>query len=65
MPKLERMRVGAGLGLFSSKETTKRGFRLLEFASLIDLKLAITFGPHKGSRKMDLVHPKWRTSQAN
>ena len=34
-------------GLYSNNETNERGFRLLEFASLNDLKLANTFGPHK------------------
>ena len=38
-------------GLYSNNETNERGFRLLEFASLNDLKLANTFGPHKASRR--------------
>ena len=38
-------------GLYSSNENNERGFRLLEFASLNDLKLANTFGPHKASRR--------------
>ena len=38
-------------GLYSNNETNERGLRLLEFASLNDLKLANTFGPHKASRR--------------
>ena len=38
-------------GLYSNNETNERGLRLLEFASLNDLKLANTFGPHKTSRR--------------
>ena len=38
-------------GLYSNNETNERGLRLLEFASLDDLKLANTFGPHKASRR--------------
>ena len=38
-------------GLCSNNETNERGFRLLEFANLNDLKLANTFGPHKASRR--------------
>ena len=38
-------------GLFSNNETNERGLRLLKFASLNDLKLANTFGPHKASRR--------------
>ena len=38
-------------GLYSKNETNERGLRLLEFASLNDLKLANTFGPHKASRR--------------
>ena len=38
-------------GLYSNNETSERGLRLLEFASLNDLKLANTFGPHKSSRR--------------
>ena len=37
--------------LYSNNETNERGLRLLEFASLNDLKLANTFGPHKASRR--------------
>ena len=38
-------------GLYSNNETNERGLRLLEFASLNDLTLANTFGPHKASRR--------------
>ena len=38
-------------GLYSNKETNERGLKLLEFASLNDLKLANTFDPHKTSRR--------------
>ena len=38
-------------GPYSNNVTNERGFRLLEFASLNDLKLANTFGPHKASRR--------------
>ena len=38
-------------GLYSNNETNERGLRLLEFASLNDMKLANTFGPHKASRR--------------
>ena len=38
-------------GLYSNNKTNERGFRPLEFASLNDLKLANTFGPHKASRR--------------
>ena len=38
-------------GLYSNNETNERGFTLLEFASLNNLKLANTFGPHKASRR--------------
>ena len=38
-------------GLYPNNETNERGLRLLEFASLNDLKLANTFVPHKASRK--------------
>ena len=38
-------------GLYSNNETNERGLRLLEFASLNDLKLANTFGPHKASSR--------------
>ena len=38
-------------GLYSNNETNERDLRLLEFASLNDLKLANTFGPHKASRR--------------
>ena len=38
-------------GLFSNNETNERELRLLKFASLNDLKLANTFGPHKASRR--------------
>ena len=38
-------------GLYSNNETNERGLRLLDFASLNDLKLANTFGPHKASRR--------------
>ena len=37
--------------LYSNNETNERGLRLLEFASLNNLKLANTFGPHKASRR--------------
>ena len=37
--------------LYANNETSGRGLRLLEFASLSDLKLANTFGPHKASRR--------------
>ena len=37
--------------LYSNNETNERGLRVLEFASLNDLKLANTFGPHKASRR--------------
>ena len=33
------------------QQRDERGFRLLEFASLNDLKLANTFGSHKASRR--------------
>ena len=50
-------------GLYSNNETNERGFRLLEFASLNDLKLANIFGPQKASRRW--TWPKWRTPQPN
>ena len=44
-------------GLYSNNETNERGFRLLEFASLNDLKLANTFSPHKTSRRWTWYSP--------
>ena len=36
-------------GLVCNNDTNERGLRLLEFASVSDLMLAITFGHHKAS----------------
>ena len=44
-------------GLYSNNETNEKGFRLLECASLNDLKLANTCGPHKASRRWTSPSP--------
>ena len=48
---MQELKVHMSCGLYSNNDTNERGLRLLEFASLNDLKLANTFDPHKASRR--------------